>query len=49
MDIKGKIKGIKKGLFLLDNNFSQEQIRFTEILLNEAVENGFVIKIGGIK
>ena len=38
-----------RGDLLLINNFSQEQIRFINILLDEAVENGFIVKIGGVK
>ena len=34
----------RKNLLLL-NNFSQEQIRFIEDLMEEAMENGFVVKI----
>ncbi|GBU23980.1 hypothetical protein R83H12_00600 [Fibrobacteria bacterium R8-3-H12] len=35
--------------FLLFNKFSQKQIRFIDILLDEAKENGFVVKIGDSK
>jgi len=35
--------------FLLFNKFSQKQIRFIDILLDEAKENGFVVKIGSSK
>ena len=38
-----------RGDLLLLNNFSQEQIRFIDVLLDEAVENGFEVKIGGAK
>jgi hypothetical protein len=31
----------------MNNNISQEQIRLIDTLLSEAVENGFVVKIGG--
>jgi len=30
------------------NNFSQEQIWFVDALMDEAAENGFIVKIGGI-
>jgi len=30
------------------NNFSQEQIWFVDTLMDEAVENGFIVKIGGV-
>jgi hypothetical protein len=35
--------------FFRNNNFTQEQIRFIDVLLDEAIENGFLVKIGGIK
>ena len=38
-----------RGDLLLINNFSQEQIRFIDVLLDEAEENGFMVKVGGIK
>ena len=38
-----------RGDLLLINNFSQKQIRFIDVLFDEAVENGFVVKIGGAK
>jgi hypothetical protein len=34
---------------LLINNFSQEQIKFINVLIDEAVENGFKLKIEGMK
>ncbi|MDR0230791.1 MAG: hypothetical protein LBI82_01575 [Dysgonamonadaceae bacterium] len=34
-----------RGDLLLLNNFSQEQIKFIDALLDEAVENGFMVKI----
>jgi hypothetical protein len=34
-----------RAAFLLDNDFSQEQIRFVDELLDEAVENGFEVKM----
>ena len=36
-------------VFLLNDNLSQEQIRLVDALLDEAVENGFIVKIGGVK
>jgi len=36
-------------VFLLNDNLSQEQIRFIDALLDEAVENGFIVRIGGVK
>ena len=38
-----------RGDLLLINNFSQKQIRFIDALLDEAVENGFLVRIGGAK
>ena len=38
----------ERGDCLLLNDFSQEQIRFVENLMEEAVENGFMVKIGGV-
>ena len=38
----------ERGNCLLLNNFSQEQIWFLDALMNEAGENGFVVKIGGV-
>jgi len=35
--------------FLLDNKFSQEQIRFIDVLLDEAVENGFEVKVKNVE
>ena len=32
-------------VFLLNDNISQEQVRFVDTLLDEAVENGFLVKI----
>jgi len=36
-------------VFLLNDNLSQEKIRFIDALLDEAVENGFVVKITNYK
>jgi hypothetical protein len=38
----------ERGDFLLLNNFSQEQIWFVDALMDEAVENGFIVRIGGV-
>jgi hypothetical protein len=46
--ISSKISILDKSAFLLDNDFSQDQIRFIDTLLNEAVENGFEVRIGTI-
>jgi hypothetical protein len=51
MEITGKITDFEqynRAAFLLDNDFSQEQIRFIDASLDEAVENGFEIGISGI-
>ena len=47
--ITSKMPVWDRGDLLLINNFSQEQIRFIDTLLDEAVENGFEVKIGGAK
>jgi len=39
----------ERGDFLLYNDFSQEQMRFVDAVMDEAVENGFEVKIGGAK
>ena len=39
----------KMSVFLLNNNFSEEQIRIIGDLTDEAMGNGFIIKIGGAK
>jgi len=56
MDIKGQITGIsseslvcERNGFLLKNSFSQEQIWFVENLMEEAVENDFIVKISNSK
>jgi len=38
-----------RGDLLLINDFSQEQMRFLDVLMDEAVENGFMVKIEGTK
>jgi hypothetical protein len=38
-----------RGDLMLINNFSREQMRFIDALLDEAEENGFEVKIGGAK
>jgi hypothetical protein len=48
-EISSKDPAWERGDFLLLNNFPQEQIRFIDVLLDEAVENGFTVKIGGVK
>jgi hypothetical protein len=47
--ISSEIPVCDRAGFLLNNNFSQEQIRFIDTLLDEAVENSFMVKIGGVK
>ncbi|MDR2126224.1 MAG: hypothetical protein LBP63_05285 [Prevotellaceae bacterium] len=44
-EISSNIPIENRSAFLLDNAFSQEQIRFIDNLLEEAVENGFEVKI----
>jgi hypothetical protein len=44
-EISSEVENWDRPAFLLDNDFSQEQIRFIDALLDEAVENGFTIKI----
>ena len=44
--IDEKVEIWDRPVFLLDNASSQEQIRFIDTLLDEAVENGFEVKIG---
>jgi len=48
-EITSEVPVWERAGFLLNNNFSQGQIRFIDALLDEAVENGFVVKIGGAK
>ena len=48
-EISSEIPDWNRSSFLLDNNFSQEQIRFIGTLFSEAAENGFIIKIGGVQ
>ena len=48
-EISSEIPVWERAGFLLNNDFSQKQIRFIDVLLDEAVENGFMLKIGGIK
>jgi hypothetical protein len=38
-----------RSYLMLINNFSQEQIRFIDALLEEGIENGFEVRIGGAK
>jgi hypothetical protein len=38
-----------RATFLLDNGFSQKQINFIDELLNEANENGFIVRISNSK
>jgi hypothetical protein len=38
-----------RGDLLLINDFSQQQIRFIDVLMDEAVENGFEVRIENIK
>jgi len=38
-----------RGDLMLINNFSQEQMRFINDLIDEAEENNFEVKIGGAK
>jgi hypothetical protein len=40
---------LDKARFFSDNNFAQEQIDFVAILMDEAKENDFIVKIGGVK
>ncbi|MDR1543603.1 MAG: hypothetical protein LBS50_04175 [Prevotellaceae bacterium] len=44
-EITSEIPILDRAAFLLDNAFSQEQIRFINTLLDEAMENGFNVKI----
>ena len=48
-EFSSEISVLDRAAFLLGNDFSQGQIRFIDILLDEAVENGFIVKIGGKK
>jgi hypothetical protein len=45
-EITSKIPVWERAAFLLENNFSQEQIRYIDTLLDEAVDNEFIVKIG---
>jgi len=45
-EISSEVPVWKRADFLLFNKFSQNKIRFIDILLDEAKENGFVVKIG---
>ena len=47
-EITSEIPVWDRAAFLLNNNFSQKQIRFIDALLDEAVENGFMVKIEGL-
>ena len=48
-EISSEIPVWDRTAFLLDNIFSQEQIRFIDVLLDEAEENGFLVNIGGVR
>jgi hypothetical protein len=43
--INEKVEIWDRPMFLLENPFSQEQIRFVDALLDEAGENGFEVRI----
>jgi len=38
-----------RGDLLLINGFLQQQMRFIDVLMDEAEENGFIVKIGGVQ
>jgi hypothetical protein len=44
-EISSEIPVLDRAAFLLDNNFSQKQTVFINTLLDESIENGFMIKI----
>jgi len=44
-----KIPAWERGDFLLYNDFSQEQMRFVDALMEEGVENGFEVRIESLK
>jgi hypothetical protein len=48
-EITSEIPVQDRAAFFLDNGFSQKQIRFIDELLNEAVENGFIVRISNSK
>jgi len=48
-EISSKNEIWDRGDLMLINNFSQEQMRFINDLIDEAEENGFEVKIGGAK
>jgi len=48
-EITSKSSNKNMSLFLLSNDFSQEQILFIDNLTEEAEENGFEVRIGGVK
>jgi hypothetical protein len=48
-EISSEIPVGDRAAFLLDNNFSQEQIRFIDALLDEGAKNEVIIKIKNVK
>jgi len=47
-EITSEVPIWERASFLLDNNFSQEQIKAIDVLLDEGIENGFEVRIGNI-